>query len=194
MTGKKTKTSTFFTAILGIIGIGVLVVAWSLYSALAERTAPRAPLNYDQKVLLASSLEQICQIDAALCNRIDLSAIDQYVVQLPRILDLGKPLYLSHRGEALHEGDEFRIEISRHVYESGQTALAVFMYHELRHVADSPLTLYDMAADAVEVCVDHNRVKSVTKEFAAKYDRAFPDPSERAEFYANLYGNTLKDC
>lgn len=187
----------------GAYAIGTSFIVIVLVSIIATYHTKKSPIevpSLEQQAMISKSKTLICTIDNHLCDAIDFGIIDFKVIKLPQYLDIGKRLYWSHYAVADKTDSGYRISLTNHLFDD-ISATTVFIYHELQHVNSSDFSLYDEGGNEHDQCVDHNRVKEMTSEFAKKLDllvnakeglnlnmRGLPTD------YAKLPGNTIKSC
>lgn len=183
--------------------IGTSLIAIVLLSIIAAYHTKKSPIELpspEQQAMISKSKALICTIDNDLCDEIDFEIIDFKVIKLPLYLDLGRRLYWSHYAVADKTDSGYRISLTNHLFDD-ISATTVFIYHELQHVNSSDFSLYDEGGNEHDQCVDHNRVKQMTSEFAKKLDLLM-NTKEGLELnmkglptdYAKLPGNTTKSC
>lgn len=182
----------FVTAIIAI-----------LLSIIAEYHTKKSPIELpspEQQMMISKSKTLICSIDNDLCDAIPFEKIDFRVIKLPLYLDLVRRLYWSHYAKVDKTDSGYRVSLTNHLFDD-ISATTVFIYHELQHVNISDFGLYDEGGNEHDKCVDHNRVKEMTSEFAEKLD-LLVNTKEGLELnmkglptdYAKLPGNTIKSC
>ena len=185
---------------VALVVVSVLFISFAGVGKYYTKKSLLVEPNSQQYEMIANAEEIICTLDKIICESMNKEQLLYQVIDLPIILDIGRPLYWSHYA-ITHKNDHgFEVNFTSHLFDD-IAAVTMFFYHELQHVKNSDFKLYYEQGYELEQCNDHNRVKNNTLEFAKRLDDWFESEKgliykikNRPSSYARLPGNTPRDC
>ena len=177
------------------IAIVFCAVLLAVYST--DRAEKITLSNYQLTLINQASIK-ICQLDEKTCNQIKKGNIQYKAIVIPSWL---RPLNLfnfNHQAVTFQREGHYEVQLADVLFDD-LNAITVFLYHEVQHIAYSDFALYSAQPTyltSLKNCLDHNKVKMLTLDFAIKLDELEPVINDQMSHidYALLWGNEFNSC